>query len=240
VALISGTSATDAHGQTISGRVVSEGTGTPAPTALVRLLDRDENVLDAVLADSLGTFRLRLPDPGEFFIDAQHLAYDYFRSPLLSAGDPGGAFAFDLELRPVPIELEGITVTATASSVNRWTTSRLGRDVASLRHPPIVGPPIERARLRNDTVSQLLRNNPPAGLVVMTTSHGTPCYMVRGRGCLPVYLDGFRMARGMAETLPMDMIASVILLDSNEAFLLPGNPSRAVLVLTRASVRADR
>ena len=227
-------------GQTISGQVVSQGTRAPAPTTLVRLLDRDENVLDATLADSLGTFRLTLPDPGEFVIDAQHLGYDYFRSPLLSASDPGGSFEFDLELKPVPIEVEGITVTAIANNVNRWTTGRLGRDIASLRHSPIVGPPIDQARLRNYTVSDLIRNNPPAGMVVMTTSHGNACYMLRGRGCAPVYMDGFPLAAGMGDALPMDMIASVIVLDANEAFMLPGNPSMAVLVLTRAGVRVGR
>jgi len=226
-----------AAAQNITGQVISELNGAPAATALVRLLDRSEKVLDTALADSLGRFRLRVPEPGEFFIDAQHISYDYFRSPLLATSDTDRDFSFDLELKPAPIQLEGITVTAVQAGVDRWLRGRIGMRAVTLSHAPIMGVSIQTARLRNHTVVDLLRNNPVPGMTIMAPANG-PCFQLRARGCATIVLDGARITREIVEAIPMDMIEAVLVLENNEVPMSWEIRGGVVLILTRGSVRA--
>ncbi len=79
----------------------------------------------------------------------------------------------------------------------------------------------------------MLRWGNTAGLVVIESGAG-PCYQVRSRGCLPVFLNGLPVNRDIVPVVPLDMLHTVVVLYPGESILYPAG---GVLLYTQAWLR---
>lgn len=223
-----------AAAQVLQGRVLEEGSERPVPTAFVQLLSGEGEPEIGVLADSLGRYRLEVPGPGEYRITAEQLGYEPLASHLLSIGDPDRTYPLDLVLRPAPLPVEGLEVTAERMAEVR---ERLRREISmnprSLRYDPILRPDIEAHLPRSHTVSDLVRWSPTPSVRVDGFGEDT-CFLYRNRRCLPVFLDGFRLPPGQVETIPLEMLEAALVLTPTESIRYQGG---AVLLFSRAWLR---
>ena len=62
-----------------------------------------------------------------------------------------------------------------------------------------------------------------------------PCFTLRGRGCLRVYLNGFPLERDFVDAVPLEMIYRIVLLTPTDPS--PGYPGGAVLLYTEGWLR---
>jgi hypothetical protein len=114
-----------AGAQVVSGRVLDSTNGAPVSLVGVHLLDRQRDHVAITVADSLGRYFLTVPDSGEYFIVAQRYGYTDLESPLLAISNQRD-YDLDLELRPEPIGLGGVTVTVRNEAVVEWLTREFG------------------------------------------------------------------------------------------------------------------
>lgn len=101
--------AAPASAQTITGRVIEEGSGRTVSAAVVRLVGFTGDIEVQTLADAAGRFEITPTREGEFYLEGLRLGYVRGRSPLLRLGIDGRA-TVDLVLAPAPIGLEGLEV----------------------------------------------------------------------------------------------------------------------------------
>jgi len=211
--------------------VLDEEGGTPVATALVRLVDEEGAERAITAADSAGRYLVSAGGPGVFRVVAERLGYVPFESPLLEARDPEGVYPLDLLMRRAPIPIRGLEVSA--GQAEREIRLVTGISPRSMRVAPIRGAELRaHAELGRD-VTGLVRWTNTAGVIVEATTDG-PCFQVRSRGCLPVYLDGFRMSPGLVSLIPLDMLDTVVILYPNETIAYGGG---AVLLYTEAWLR---
>lgn len=98
-----------ATAQTVRGRVLEEGVGTPLPGAMIVLIDAEGTQAGRVLTDDLGRFTLRAPRSGIYTLRADRIGYASITSPPLELAS--GAAAFQDMVVPVQaIALDNITV----------------------------------------------------------------------------------------------------------------------------------
>lgn len=226
-----------ASAQTFQGRVLEQGTDQPVPTALVRLVDEEGERLAISIADSSGLYRVEAPEPGVYRLEAERLGFETFRTPLLEAGAAEGTYPIDLVMRADPYELPGFTVETnrvTEEDADREIRRMIGASVASLRFRPIDFEEIQDHVAKGHSLVDVMRwtNNP--GLTVFRTSDG-PCFSVRGRGCLPVYLNGLPLRRDFVEAAPLDMVYRIVIVTPTDPVMPYGGG--AVLLYTEAWLR---
>jgi hypothetical protein len=219
--------------QTFQGRVLEVVSDEPVGTALVRLVDQGGTPRAVTLADSSGVYRLEAPGAGTYRLEAARIGYRNFESPLLEAS-AGGAYRVDLLLDAAPVELPGFTVEADGLSnqqADREIRRIIGLAVPSLRFRPIRSPEIQRHVEAGRSLSDLLRWTNTASLIVSYTADG-PCYSLRARGCLPVFLNGLRLNRDFMTELPLDMVHSIVVITPTDNSM--SYPGGAVLLYTEA------
>lgn len=227
---------TTALAQTFQGRVVEEVSDEPVGTALVRLVDAQGTPRAVTFADSSGAYRLEAPGPGTYRLEAARIGYRNFQSPLLETS-AGGVYRVDLVLDASPVELPGFTVETNRLSnqqADREIRRIIGLAVPSLRFRPIRYPEIQRHVEAGRSLSDLLRWTNTVSLVVSYTADG-PCFSLRARGCLPVYLNGLRLNRDFMTDLPLDMVHSIVVITSTDNSMV--YPAGAVLLYTEAWLR---
>lgn len=225
------------HAQTFQGRVVEDGTDAPVPTALVTLLDEEGEELGVSIADSSGFYRIGADEPGVYRLQAERIGYETVQTPLLEAGLEDGTYPVDIVLRTDPYELPGFTVMTNRVSdeeADREIQLMLGLDPASLRYRPIDFETIQDHVAKAHTLTDLMRWRNNAGLVVSRTTDG-PCFSLRRRGCLPVYLNGLPIRRDFVEGVPLDMIYRIVILSPTDGTMASGGG--AVLLYTEAWLR---
>lgn len=221
--------------QEIRGRVLDERTEVPVATALVRLVDESGESRSVTLADSAGAYRLQVPGPGSFRLEAERIGYTNLETPLLRTENPSGVYPLDLLMAPAPVELEGFTIETDRVSdeqVDRSVRQMVGVSIASMRYQPIrfdrIQSHIEAGRVLEDVI----RWEAKAGLFVRRTTEGT-CYQMR-RGCVPVYLNGVRVNQLFTGDWPLDMVYTIVLVSPKETVAYPGG---AILLYTEGWVR---
>lgn len=225
------------HAQIFQGRVVEEGTDAAVPTALVTLLDDEGEELAVSIADSTGAYRVEADEPGVYRLQAERIGYGTVRTPLLEAGALDGTYPVDIVLRTDPYELPGFTVEMERVSdeeADREIQLMVGLHPASLRYPPIGYEEIQDHVERAHTLVDLMRWRNNAGLVVSRRDDG-PCFSLRGRGCLPVYLNGLQLRGDFVEGVPLDMIYRIVILSPTDGTFAYGGG--AVLLYTEAWLR---
>jgi hypothetical protein len=62
--------------------------------------------------------------------------------------------------------------------------------------------------MRGANISEMIDRLNIPNLQVFRTREG-PCYQFRGRGCLPVHLDGARLGPASVSTIPLEMLSTV-------------------------------
>lgn len=224
------TAGSTVHAQTITGAVVEGSSDAPVAGAVVRLLDAAGEIVSTTLADTVGLYMLEAPSPGRYVISAERLGFHPFESMLLSVSNPDGTYAADLEMTMDPIELQGITVRAEERAELRDGLRR----VVGLNLKSLARDPIDRAQLvshveRAHDLGAMLRWSQAGAVRVQDDPIEGPCFSVRGRRCLPIFLDGDFVPRNIADVVPLDMLEYVVILNPNESVQYPGG---AVLLYT--------
>lgn len=222
--------------QVLVGRVVEDGSDAPVATAVVRLLGDDGEPVAVSIADSAGAYRVEAPRPGIYRLSASRLGFHTVESPLLDAALADGQYPIDLVMQPAPVELPGFTV-----ETNRVPPEVLARRVrlmtglnpASMRVQPIPYEDLVSHAERGHDLADMMRWTNEAGIVTQETTDG-PCFKVRNRICLPIYLDGALFSPELTPLIPLDMLETVVILYPNESIAYNGG---AVLMYTEAWIR---
>ena len=207
-----------AGAQTVQGRVSDAQNGEPIEGARARLIDRAGESRGVTASDRTGRFVLSVPEAGTYRVRVEQLGYATQESEPFEARGATAMVTLDLELSPAPLAIEGVEVSAEV--VNRRIRQFLGTSPGLLRVRPIPSATIRENVVRGGGLSGMLERQPIAGLQVIRRREG-PCYQVRGRGCLPVYLDGARLGAGSIPTLPLEMLNTVLVLYPNEMVAYP-------------------
>ena len=222
--------------QTFQGRVLDDQDERAIPTALIRLVDRAGEQHAVSIADSSGAYRLVAPKPGVYRLEAARLGFENFETPLLEAAQAGGVYPVDLLLRRAPVGIPGLTVEAGVSSerADRQLRLMLGVSLRSLRYEPIRFDEIQDHIGKGRDLEGLMRWSQTVGLIVHFTTDG-PCFSLRARGCLPVYLNGLHLNRDFMADVPLDMLHTIVVVTPTDGSLV--YPSGAVLLYTEAWLR---
>jgi hypothetical protein len=199
--------------QTLTGRVVQEGSETPVAGAVVSLLDRDGSRRAATTADTVGRFVLTPPEAGEYIIEVTQFGYTTTRSPLFKMEIFGQA-ALDMMLTPEPLGLEGLEVEVEREAreqlgVLGMTPAVLGKrwiDRADIEKMP--GIPDMRGALRSQNVS---------GLSLPRNPHALCLNFVRGEGCALTVLNGVPIGADQALDIDPNDVAAIAILTPDEA-----------------------
>jgi len=177
--------------------------------ALVRLLVDTADYRVSAVADSAGRYQIIAPTPGRYRVRAERLGYEPRESEAFDVDTTTEVLIRDLRLRPSPIPVSGVEVTADV--VNRRISRFLGMSAGQLRIRPVSSATIREHAMRGDDLSELIvRRNIP-NLQVLRSRAG-PCFQFRGRDCLPVFLDGARLSRSASRMPPLEMLSAVVIL----------------------------
>jgi Carboxypeptidase regulatory-like domain len=223
--------------QTFQGRVVDDRDERPVPMALVRLVDADGEQRAVSIADSTGFYRLRAPKPGVYRLEAARLGFEKYETPLLEAASAEGIYPIDLLMRAAPVELPGFTVETNRVSdeeADRRVRLTLGASVRSLRYEPIRFDEIQDHIANGRNLEDLMRWTNTVGMTVRYTTDG-PCFSLRSRGCLPVYLNGMLLSRDFMPAVPLDMLYTIVVVTPTDPVIT--YPGGAVLLYTEAWLR---
>ena len=216
--------------QQLLGRVHEEGTDRGVPAVLVRLVDATDEVQALSISDSTGAYLLKAPSSGEYRITTEAYGYEPFVTPPLAVGTRG-SYRVDVEVSRAPLPLPGLVVSARRQAeLERGLRLILGVSPRSLRNAPIPRAVIEDHIDRAHGVEDLIRWSNLPGIVTRTSPDG-PCFQARGRGCLPVFLNGMPVAPDMISLLPLDMLETIVVMAPNESIAYG---SGAVLLFTAA------
>jgi carboxypeptidase family protein len=221
--------------QLFEGRVLSDPDEVPVATALVRLLDADGEPIAISIADSVGGFRIAAPAPGVYRLDAERLGFRKVQSPLLEVVSEDATYAVDLLMVAAPVELPGLRVETERLSdeeADRGIQLILGSSVHALRYRPIRYAEIQDHLARGHSLEDLLRWSDTVGLIVRYTSEG-PCFSLRGRGCLDVYLNDLRLNRDFMGDIPLDLIHTIVVVTPTD----PVMTGSAVRLYTESWIR---
>ena len=221
-------------GQAFAGRVMEQGNVRPIAPALVRANNAQGEQIAFMLTDSLGRYRLEMPEPGAYTLVAERLGYVAFKSHLLEVGNPEGVYPIDLMMAVDPIPLGGIDVTASRlAEIELGVRHQIGMDPRSLRVTPVFRRALIEHVEKGHNLADMLRwMNLPA-ITTKETTDG-PCFQWRNRHCLPVYLNGQRIPVEFVDVLPLDLPETVVIVMPNESILYEAG---AVLLLTEAWIR---
>lgn len=98
-------------GQVVTGRILEGGTRTPIVLASVMLVDTTGAVNGQTVSDHEGYFQISASGPGSYFLTVQALGYQPAADGILDLED-GGFIPVEFFLRPDPIEMDPLLVTA--------------------------------------------------------------------------------------------------------------------------------
>ncbi|MDX1647289.1 MAG: carboxypeptidase-like regulatory domain-containing protein [Longimicrobiales bacterium] len=237
VALAAAAGAAPLHAQTFRGRVLENLSEAPVATALVSLLSEAGDALDVSIADSAGAYRVEAPEPGTYRLRAERIGFETVETPLLEAGTADAVYPLDLIVRADPLHLPGFTVMTNRLSdeqADREVQLMIGISPASLRFDPMSYEEIQHHVVMGRGLYDAVRASNYAGLITRWNADG-PCFSLRARGCLPVYLNGLRLRGDFMGDAPLDLVYRIVLLTPTDGSLV--YPSGALLLYTEAWLR---
>jgi len=239
--------AAPASGQELRGLIVETGTDTPVALAGVFLLDADREITESVLADSVGRYRIRAPEGGEYILRVQRLGYFETESPLFALSHDG-VYELDVEVRPEPIRLDPLLVTVRNEEMERWYTLALGQNPNSiLGFRAIQGARLEEARLKAKDNTDLFR------WLYVPVRHGREVCLGEGmprpergtgrigeRPCGTLWVDGVQVPAEHIESIDTSEIALVVVMPPSVEIFTYGfdwsaRPSRTRLLTPKGT-----
>jgi hypothetical protein len=131
---------------------------------------------------------------------------------------------------PLTVEVQRVP----AERVDRQLQLMIGLSMASLRNRPITVDEIQGHAEKGRGLADALRWSNVAGLIVWYTPDG-PCFSLRGRSCLPVYLNGLPLNRDFMGDVPLDMLYTILVVTPTDGSMVYGGG--AVLLYTEAWLR---
>ena len=223
--------------QVLTIHLVDESSGTPVNGALVTLVDSDGSTVWSGVSNSDGRLRLTPPEAGEYYIEANRLGYDRYRSPLLAL-KAEGALNLEIPMRASPVGLEGMEIVGEQARASLLES--LGLSEAELGDRWIDRSEIEAMGVSGGPKDLIRRQNIPGLWIDEAAAHArTPvlCLTLRGRaGCAITVLDGALIQPSVAHHLDPATLEAVAILRPREAAILYGTRggNGAVLFWTRA------
>ncbi len=227
------TAVSEVEAQRFEGRVRGQRDLAPVATALVKLVDEDGDDVAITIADATGVYRLDAEEPGLFRLVAERIGFQPFESPLLEARDRSGVYPIDIEMTPVPIEIEGLTVLS-ENEADRSVQQIIGLSPKSLRFRPVTYEQILNHLDRAHSLVDVVRWEFAPQVLIRETSDG-PCFEWRSQHCLPVYLNSMRLDQFFMPDVPLDMVHRLhIITPSDGSVIYPGG---ALLLFTESWLR---
>jgi len=203
-----------ASAQILQGEVVGPD-GTVVTNALVQLVDGEGQIMATDLTAEDGVYRVEVPEPGSYALEAQALGWAPYRSAMFEMTGLSGVFRVDLILEPEPFQMEGLEITVERMErVVRRLRLELGRDVDGLRNEPIDVEQFRDAWELGWDLPDILRRGGASGVFVKETP-GSVCIEHR-QSCLPVYLNGMRVPNSMVRDLPLEMLEVGVIVQPSE------------------------
>lgn len=205
----------DTSAQTLQGVLLDREADQPIPLGLITLFRADGDSVDAVLTDVAGRFSVTAQTGGEFLLAASALGYQpTVASSLFTIAD-GAVLSVQFRIRPIPLELGGMTVEARRSFLRAPRLVQNGFvDRAQGGFGRFITPHDIQTTPATTTADLLART----GQVTTRYGIGGDRVLMRGtRGfCTPaVYLDGFRVS--MSEG-PLESIVPLAVLEAAEVY----------------------
>ena len=197
-----------ALGQRLSGRLLDLSTERPIVSGLLTLLTPDSGLVSTAMTDRDGSWVLRIPGPGTYFVEAKRLGYQPWMAGPVELS-PGDDFTSVFHLKRLPVRLDAIEVSGTATERYLSLTGFYDRQRSDFGH---FMTPEDIERRRAATVSDLMQGLPGVNVVSMTTgSVGARYIQLRGSNlsqggvCRPrIFVDGLMFARGDAVSRRID------------------------------------
>ena len=201
--------------QTLQGVLLDRVAGQPIPLGLLTLFRVDGDSVDAVLTDVTGRFSLTAPSGGDFLLAASALGYETtVASSVFTIGEDA-VMSVQFSIRPLPVELGGLTVEARQSFLREPRLVQNGFvDRAQSGFGRFITPHDVQSTPATSTADLLART----GRVTTRYGIGGDRVLMRGtRGyCTPtVYLDGFRVSLSEG---PLDALVPLSVLEAAEVY----------------------
>lgn len=193
---------TDTEAQVVRGQVLDSQSGDPVVLAYVGLLEPGRELVVAALANRDGTFSLRAPVPGSYFLYVDRTGYRGALDGLFELGEDG-VVEVTVGLRPSPVPVEGVVVgVEQGRRRTAWTAGFDERRERGLGHF-IVREDIERRAAEHLTdamrgIPQLVVTTPGPSFTRPTGVRHPEVFVRTGTDlCTPsLYVDGHLMVPG--------------------------------------------
>ena len=209
--------------QLVAGKVVEEGSERPVGGALIELVDTTGLRRGSVVADTAGTFRIMVPQPGAYRLRVTHIAYANMETETIDAA-LGVRVELELRVSPTAVALEPLRVVGRSEYNAGWLQEYYDRAVVTRRSG------MGRVFFRDE----VQRANMPA--VSSFLIHLLP----RG-GCRPtLFVDGLEVEdeRHLNAVLQPDALEGVELYN-NSTFLPPRYANRGFCAIALFWTRRD-
>ena len=213
-----------ASAQEVRGKVSDVFTEQPIPSALVLLIGSDGGISAAVRSDPIGNFILPVADEDSVRVRVQQVGYGTVESISLAVSR-AKPLQLEIRLRPRPVQLEGVTVTAPE---NGNLAAFLKRRESGFG---VYLGPKEIAKIDPKTTSGLLFRM-AGSMIRLSKSVRAIVAVSGGNPCIPrVYLDGWRLkgaeSTGVASArdsgVSIDSFVPVYSLQAVEVYRNPQN-----------------
>ena len=240
LALILGTASCvrNASAQEITLYVVDMDDATPVGWATITLLAPDETSVWSGAADDLGRIVFTPPEPGDYYIVAEQLGFEPYRSPLLGIPEQG-TYTLEIPLAASPVPIQGVSVSVEQQATD--LVAGIGLTLADLGNRWIDRSDIERVKMPFHPGDVLRGQNVP-GLTVDENLAGSRnareesklCVRL-GRGSQSLRVSPSRGAVGGEDCAIVVVEGSIV--DLGHAILLDPESFRAIVVLRPVEAR---
>jgi hypothetical protein len=229
IAAVAALSPQMSHAQAFSGVLIVSEVGAPVANARVWLMTPRGFMVDTTRSDAQGRFTVKADRPGTYVLNVRRLGYFPEETDPIKLAS--GQTVIDTVYLLSPQVLKPVDVV-----VKREVETRFGVNIHALSSSNVITPDeIDRYRFIASDLESLLRWSMPVSLQI--ARRGTDvCYMIRGRGCAGVYLDGLFVGTNPGFLSPHE-IESIVVIPGSESFIRFGQSAGAIAIFTTFSSR---
>lgn len=230
-----------AAAQTIRGTVADSASSTPLGSVTVELLRLDSQLVERGQTDSAGTFTVRAPDPGRYFLRVQMIGYRPYQTAiaLTSRGETNLA----IRLGAVPVALPAVTVEASRDAylLRRGFYMRKESERGNFLDPGQVEKVLPKAKVATDLLLKIpgvrIQQGVPQLRTCRTVTSGSSQDAMDITGFPHVYVDGVKSGREIAYFMqPQEILAVEVYMGPSQIPLQYGGtstPCGVILIWTK-------